>query len=94
VEVLTASVRSLDHFLQAVKLESDIITAGHSVLSEWAECGKKEPDEHFVYDTGILRPIEYQELNLDSSWKDFDISHELTDKGIDMFAEDWNNLIL
>jgi transketolase N-terminal domain/subunit len=26
-------------------------------------------------------------------WKDYDIHHELTDKGIDKFSSDWNALI-
>jgi transaldolase len=35
----------------------------------------------------------YQELDLNRSWREFDISHELTDKGIVRFADDWNSLI-
>lgn len=62
VEVLTASVRNLSHFLKAKSLGSDIITAPLKVLKQWAA-------------------------------QDYDISHELTDAGIERFAKDWNNLI-
>ncbi len=71
VEVLTASVRNLNHFLKAQELGSDIITAPLKVLEEWMET-RKEPDKN---------------------WQDFDIHHELTDAGIEKFANDWNNLI-
>ena len=36
VEVLTASVRHLDHLLYALKLGSDIITAPFEILKKWA----------------------------------------------------------
>lgn len=37
VEILTASVRNLNHFLYAIYLGSDIITAPFLVLKEWQE---------------------------------------------------------
>jgi len=37
VEVLTASVRSLEHFTRAIELGSDIITSPFKVLKEWAD---------------------------------------------------------
>ena len=39
VEVLTASVRNLDHFLYALKLGSDIITAPYDILKRWGDKG-------------------------------------------------------
>src|SRR5208282_4414248 len=35
VQVLTASVRTMDHFLCALALESDIVTAPYSLLKAW-----------------------------------------------------------
>ena len=43
VEVLTASVRNLDHLLYALKLGSDIITSPFEVLKEWGEQGMPMP---------------------------------------------------
>ncbi len=83
VEVLTASVRNLNHLLEAIKLGSDIITAPFKVLTEWAEKGLPVP----------LTPIPYQEIDLTNPWTEYNIYHELTDKGIQKFADDWNNLI-
>lgn len=84
VEVLTASVRSLDHFLNALKLGSDIITAPLSILKEWVEEGMTIPN---------LKTIEYTKINLSNDWKDYNIADELTTKGIQKFSTDWNELI-
>mgnify|MGYP000129599978 FL=1 len=93
VEVLTASVRSLSHFMAAVNLGSDIITAPMKILTEWQEAGSLGATKGYVYEKGELKGIPYEEINLEKSWEEFNIQHELTDKGIERFAEDWNNLI-
>ena len=93
VEVLTASVRKLDHILCAIKLGSDIITAPFHVLKEWGEKQLPLPREDYSYDPGQLRPIPYQEIDLGKSWQDYDIHHALTDNGMERFSADWNALI-
>lgn len=93
VEILTASVRSLDHLFYGIQLGSDIITAPAKVLREWIEKGLSLPNESFVYEPGPLEPIPYKEIDLSKNWREYDISHELTDKGIERFSEDWNKLI-
>ena len=93
VEVLTASVRNLNHLLYALHLGSDIITSPFKVLKEWAEKGMPMPGENFAYNAENLKPIPYEELDLSKDWREFDISHELTDNGIERFSNDWNNLI-
>ncbi len=62
VEVLSASVRNMDHFMQSLKLEADIITAPFKVLEEWAKAGLPIPDQSYEYDTKDLKPIPYKEL--------------------------------
>ena len=93
VEVLTASVRSLDHLLYALKLGSDIITAPFEILKAWGERGLTIPGEEYRYDAKALTPIPYRELDLGKPWQDYDIRHDLTDKGMDKFSADWNALI-
>lgn len=93
VEVLTASVRSLNHFLYALYLGSDIVTAPYKILKEWSEKGMPIPDKSFIYNSGLLAPISYEEINLGKNWSEFDIVHELTNKGIERFSDDWNKLI-
>lgn len=91
VEVLTASVRNIDHFEAALALGSDIITSPFKLIKEWIDKGKNVPAE-YTY-APDLSEIKYQELDLNKDWIEFDITHELTDKGIERFAADWNSLI-
>lgn len=92
VEVLSASVRSLDHFLYALQLGSDIITAPYKALKEWGENGAHMPGKEFTY-MPALSAILYSEIDLSKNWKEYNISHELTDIGLQRFADDWNALI-
>ncbi len=94
VEVLTASVRNLDHFLCALQLGSDIITAPFKILKEWGEKGIPLPNNDYSYNCGKFKPIPYQELDLGKNWQEFNIEHELTAQGIKRFANDWNALII
>lgn len=92
VEVLTASVRSLDHLLYAIHLGSDIITAPFTILKQWTEQKLPMPDDDFKHELG-LRSIEYKDFNLNKNWQEFNISHPLTDIGLERFASDWQKLI-
>ena len=93
VEVLTASVRTFDHMMEALKLGSDIITAPYGILKEWAEQGLPIPGGDFRYDTKGLNGIPFNDIDLGKKWNEYDIRHELTDKGMERFSADWNALI-
>lgn len=93
VEILTASVRNIEHLLYALKLGSDIITAPFQVLKEWVDSGFKIPDESYQYNPDNLKSIPYKELNLNMDWQEYNITHKLTDIGLKRFADDWNTLV-
>jgi len=93
VEVLTASVRSMDHFLYALKLGSDIITAPYEILRSWGEQGMPIPGADYSYTAKLLKPIPYREISLLEKKEEYDIRHDLTDKGMVKFSADWNALI-
>ena len=93
VEVLTASVRKLDHLLYAIKLGSDIVTAPFGILKEWAKNGIPMPGNEYVYDSGKLQSIPYRQIDLTKKWNKYDIHHDLTVRGMERFSEDWNSLI-
>lgn len=93
VEVLTASVRHLDHLLYALKLGSDIITAPFEILKKWAEKGLPLPDETYCYPSPGLKEIPYREIDLNKDWPAYNLTHDLTDKGMERFSADWNGLI-
>jgi len=92
VSILAASIRNLDHFLASLALGADIITAPAKVLRAWAEIGFILPDHNYKYKTD-LASIEFTDLNLQADWQSFNIQHDLTDAGLQSFADDWNNLI-
>jgi len=93
VMVLTASVRTYDHLMYALRLGSDIITAPFSILKEWGEKGLPIPGEDFVYGSKDLKDIPYKDIDMYKNWQEYDISHDLTVKGMDKFSSDWNALI-
>jgi transaldolase len=93
VEVLTASVRTMDHFLYALRLGSDIITTPYEMLKTWTDNGASLPADNYRFDRKSLKPIPYNEIDLSKQWDEYDIRHDLTDKGMDRFSADWNTLI-
>lgn len=92
IEVLTASVRKLDHLLYAIHLAADIVTVPLRVLKEWKEKNFLLPEKNFQYDTSNLKPIPYQKLNLNLSWQRFNLYHPLTEIGLAKFAKDWKSM--
>ncbi|MEK7559907.1 MAG: transaldolase family protein [Patescibacteria group bacterium] len=95
VEVLTASVRNLDQFVFAIHLGSDIVTAPLYVLKEWAKHGMPLPPQNYEspVDSFGFKPIPYKNFNLSGRWFDFNITHLLTEIGLQRFADDWNKLL-
>jgi len=100
VEVLVASVRSMEHFTKSLELGADIITAPLKILKEWTAVGKPTSPRPSPHEGRVaegregLRPILYQEINLTKPWQEYNLYHDLTDKGIEKFAADWNGLIV
>ncbi len=92
--VLTASVRTLEHILYALWLKSDVITIPFKLLKEWESRGFPLPPADFIYDTPGLAEIPYRELSLDIDWREFNLHHDLTTAGIAKFWEDWKAIIV
>lgn len=103
VELLVASVRNIKQFLYSLYLQVDIITAPLKVYEEWAKLEKPLPgynldpaqfmDMGEYLETKHLKQMQYEEVELNKSLELYDISHELTTKGIVKFAQDWNALL-
>lgn len=94
VEVLAASVRTMEHFLYSLVLGVDIITAPLKILSEWAEKGMSIPEKEYIYDSYKFKDIPYKNISLNKSWTEYNYQHELTDKGIEKFVADWNSIVI
>ena len=94
VEVLAASIRTMDHFLCSLAMGADIITAPLKILSEWAEKGMPIPGKEYIYDASKFKDIPYKGIDLNKNWSEYNYQHELTDKGIEKFDTDWNSIII
>lgn len=93
VEVLTASLRSLDHLYYSLVLGSQIITLPYKVFEMWQQAGFAQPIQDFVYNRGSLTAIPFKEdITLGKSWQEYDIFHPLTEKGLAAFWADWTGL--
>lgn len=93
VSVLTASVRSLNHLLYALALKSPAITIPFKVFKEWGEGGFELPNDTFKYEVGNLKPLPPMPVQLGRDWRGYDLSHPLTDAGLEKFMSDWNSLL-
>lgn len=89
VLVLAASIRNLEQLLYCFALETELVTVPAKVLELWANRNFPMPDSQFQYKPSG-KSIPYEELDLERAWETFDIQHELTRKGIEKFAADYN----
>ena len=98
VHVLAASIRSVEQLLSCFALGVDLVTVPTKVLEAWAAKDFAMPDRTFVYkgvsSTGkSLRPIPYRDIDMNKPWETFDLSHELTKKGIEKFVADFESTL-
>ncbi|MGA7078734.1 MAG: transaldolase family protein [Terriglobales bacterium] len=98
VHVLAASIRNVNHLLYSFALSAELATVPTTVLEEWAATGFPMPDKNFRYQgvdaSGkLLKSIPYKQLDLDRPWESFDITHELTTKGIQKFVTDYQSTL-
>lgn len=94
VETLTASVRSIEHIKYALQVKSPIVTIPAKVLLQWADEGFSQPDASYSYQPPAnTQPIPYQEnITLGKPWDSYNLQHDLTDKGLTAFWNDWTGL--
>jgi transaldolase len=98
--MLAASIRSTSHLKACIELGSELITAPLKVYGEWLE-GVTQPRQiQKLAVPGLWEvPAQVKEIeNLDDFFeavdnKTLDITHILTDKGIDKFTEDWRAIL-
>lgn len=94
VHVLAASLRGLQHVLQVLEMKAQAMTLPfEKAFKPWAESGFLATRDDSGVDLRGER-IDYISLDLNKEWREFDINHALTDKGLKNFAEDWNGLLL
>ncbi len=96
VEVLAASIRSLDHFYASIFLGADIMTIPMTIIREWIEQERWVPDEKYRIETEGLHAIIYKDLPYRDDYTQYPVEREegsLLDEGLKKFVSDWNNLL-
>lgn len=98
VQVLAASIRNMNHLLCSFALGAELATVPTKLLEEWAAARFPMPSEGFKY-RGVdasgtsLKAIPYKTLDLERPWQSFDLTHELTSKGIQKFVADYRSTL-
>ena len=92
VLVLAASIRSVEHLLQCLSIDVDLVTVPSSVLSQWAIANFPVVGPPVMH-TWIGDAIPYENLDLEQPWESFDVSHALTTKGIERFTHDYEQAL-
>lgn len=92
VEILAASIRTGEQLAEAISVGANITTSYWKAIKEWGESDMAIPEAGSVTHED-LSPIPFEELSLEKDWREYDISHPMTDDGLRRFAEDWNALI-
>ena len=98
VHVLAASIRHFDHLRASFALDVELATVPAKVLEQWATSNFPMPARDFSYKAASangepLKPIPYKQLDLNLPWESFDITHELTTKGIQKFVADYRSTL-
>lgn len=96
IQILGASVRSLDHFYSLMVLDADIITAPLSIYEEWMLNEKFVPDESYKSSQTGLKNLIYSDISFYPDYKSYDIlkvENSLLDEGLQKFVKDWKSAI-
>jgi transaldolase len=95
VEVLAASIRTMDHVYASIAYSADIITAPLATFQKWVAEGRKVP-EIFEVSTKQLQPIQYKDLKYTDDFASYPIDRSesgLLHQGLTKFVSDWDGVV-
>jgi transaldolase len=96
VEILAASIRTLDHLYASIFLGADILTIPLKTIHLWMEDQRWMPDEHYRVNHAGLKSIVYNKLPFHKNYEEYKVEkvdEDLLDEGLKKFAADWNSLL-
>jgi transaldolase len=96
VQILAASIRTLDHFYASIFNSADILTVPYKILQSWVGEEKWIPDEHYRSPVSGLKALIYEDLPLESDFRKYEIPKEegsLLIEGLKKFRADWESLL-
>ena len=106
--MLASSIRRVEHLKRSIELNSEIITAPGKIYKEWFSFTKEQQEQidTQAYAESLV-PVSYwqvpqatQEIGTMDAFMNavgtgkLDISHPLTNAGIEQFARDWKAILL
>lgn len=98
--MLAASIRTPSHLTACIELESELITAPLTVYKEWLEgAGPSKKETNLTYPDLWQVPPDVKAIDSLENFYEalennlLDISHDLTEKGIAKFTEDWKAIL-
>lgn len=98
--MLSASIRSVSHIKTCIELGSELITAPLKVYAEWLEGTTKTQKGQTLSSPKLWEvPAHIKAIQTLDEFEDaiktgtLDITHDLTEKGIEKFTEDWKALL-
>ncbi|MBP6994421.1 transaldolase [Candidatus Woesebacteria bacterium] len=95
VEILAASIRSLDHVHGSIALGADIITAPISMLQAWVDAGSNKSPP-IPAKSANARHLEYQTLTYNEDFATYSIDKSedgLLSQGLTQFVLDWKSVV-
>ncbi len=94
VGILAASIHDVYDIAHVIEAEMDLITIPYDDVDPWLAAGRPFSTSGLEEkDVSSLATIPYEDLDLSADWQSFDITHELTDVGLQRFADDWNSTL-
>ncbi len=95
VEILAASIRTLDQIHGAIAYGADIITAPISAFQAWIDAGSEKSPVAPIR-PATLKPLEYQELKYQDDFSLYAIDTDvegLLHQGLMRFVKDWKSVV-
>jgi len=95
VEILAASLRTLEHIQGSIALGADIVTAPLLALQAWVDAGSNRSPSESPRPAN-LQPIEYQELQYEEDFSRYSIDKSesgLLYQGLTKFVKDWQSVV-
>lgn len=96
MQVLAASLRTMDHFYACIFMGADIMTVPLKIIQDWVQEEKWMPDEHYRIEPHGLKKMIYEDTPFHQDFSKYDIKKvegSLLDEGIGKFVKDWNSLV-
>ncbi|MDO8609733.1 MAG: transaldolase family protein [bacterium] len=96
IEILSASIRSLEHLYGSIFLGADIVTIPLKLIVEWMHAEQWVPDKKYRIESNGLKSLRYENTPFKKTYSDYTIPNvpgSLLAEGLDKFIADWKKIL-